>query len=542
MLILNENGLKDSKSWEEKGFSLPRYNRNEVRKETKENPFWIHFGSGNLFRAFQANVVQNLLNDKTLDRGIIAAEGFDYEIISKVNRPCDDLSILVTLKSDGNVEKTVVGSIMEALILDSNNDPEFSRLKEIFQKASLQMASFTITEKGYSLADGSGTLLPLVKSDMEAGPIRPQSYIGKVTALLYARFLAGQRPLAMVSMDNCSHNGSKLYKAVTAYAKAWCENGLADNGFIDYVNNPQKVSFPWTMIDKITPRPDPSVEEILKKDGIHQISPVITGKNSYTAPFVNAEECEYLVIEDWFPNGRPPLERGGIIFTDRETVEKVEKMKVCTCLNPLHTALAIFGCLLGHKLISDEMKDETLKKLVEGIGYREGLPVVVDPGILDPRDFLSTVLNVRFPNPFMPDTPQRIATDTSQKLAIRFGETIKAYHASQQLKVSDLKLIPLVFAGWLRYLMAVDDAGNSFRLSPDPLLDAVCPYVSGIQLGDSFDTGKVLEPVLRNEKIFGIDLYEAGMALLVCDYFNQMTEGTGAVRKTIDRVVGENRL
>ncbi len=71
------------------------------------------------------------------------------------------------------------------------------------------------------------------------------------------------------------------------------------------------------------------------------------------------------------------------MFTDRETVDKVEKMKVCTCLNPLHTALAVYGCLLGYK-ISDEMKDTELKKLVERIGYVEGLPVVVNPGVLDP--------------------------------------------------------------------------------------------------------------------------------------------------------------
>ena len=67
----------------------------------------------------------------------------------------------------------------------------------------------------------------------------------------------------------------------------------------------------------------------------------------------------------------------------------------------------------------------------------------------------------------MPDTPQRIATDTSQKLAIRFGETIKAYEASKELHTYDLTLIPLVFAGWLRYLMGIDDNGNPFTLSPD---------------------------------------------------------------------------
>ena len=313
------------------------------------------------------------------------------------------------------------------------------------------------------------------------------------------------------------------------------QNGLADPGFADYVNDRHKVTFPWTMIDKITPRPDASVEAILKADGLEGSDPVITSKNTYVAPFVNAEECEYLVIEDAFPNGRPALEKGGLMFTERETVDKVEKMKVCTCLNPLHTTLAVYGCLLGYEKISEEMKDPELHKMVQTIGYVEGLPVVVNPGVLDPKEFIDTVLNLRIPNPFMPDTPQRIATDTSQKLAIRFGETIKAYEASPNLDVSDLKLIPLVFAGWLRYLMAVDDNGRAFELSPDPLLDTVCPYVAGFKLGEETDVEEALKPILENDKIFGVNLYKVGMAGKVCGYFKELIAGTGAVRETLKR-------
>ena len=535
---LNAQGLADRKQWEDKGYNLPKFDREAVTAATKENPFWIHFGPGNIFRAFQANVVQNLLNEGLLDRGIVAAEGYDYEIIEKMNHPHDDYNLLVTLKADGNVEKTVIGSVVESLTVDSTNEKDFSRLIEIFGKDSLQMVSFTITEKGYSLVNGKGEPLPGVEDDFANGPKKAMSYMGKVAALLYARYEAGAKPVAMVSMDNCSHNGDKLYAAVNTFAEKWAANGVGDAGFVSYVNDKSKVSFPWSMIDKITPRPDASVEEILKADGIEELEPVITSKNTYVAPFVNAEECEYLVIEDAFPNGRPDaLTKGGIMFTERETVDKVEKMKVCTCLNPLHTALAVYGCLLGYEKISEEMKDTELKKLVETIGYVEGLPVVVNPGVLDPKEFIDTVLNVRIPNPFMPDTPQRIATDTSQKLAIRFGETIKAYAASDELDVVDLKLIPLVFAGWLRYLMAVNDNGEKFELSPDPLLDTVCPYVAGFELGKEADVESVLRPVLENAKIFGVNLYEVGMVDMVCGYFKELIAGKGAVRATLKKYV-----
>ncbi|WP_148412250.1 mannitol dehydrogenase family protein [Murimonas intestini] len=531
---LNEEGLKNRQEWEAAGYALPQYDRQAVKKKTEEAPFWIHFGAGNIFRAFQANVVQNLLNDGVLDRGLIAAEGFDGEIVEKLYRPHDSYSVLVTLKADGTVEKTVVGSVVEALVADPAKEEDFSRLREIFRQPSLQMATFTITEKGYSLKNAAGEYLDAVAADMEAGPEKPVSYIGKVSSLLYERFLAGELPIAMVSMDNCSHNGDKLCAAISAYAETWDKKGLVKEGFAAYVSG-KKVSFPWTMIDKITPRPDETVKGILLNDGIEDLDQIVTSKKTYAAPFVNAEECEYLVIEDDFPNGREALEKGGLIFTDRETVDKVEKMKVCTCLNPLHTTLAVFGCLLGYDLISKEMKDPVLKKLVEIIGHEEGMPVVVDPGIIRPEKFLDEVLNVRIPNPFMPDTPQRIATDTSQKLAIRFGETIKAYMASDKLDVKNLKRIPLVFAGWLRYLMGINDKGEKFELSPDPMLPTLCAVMEQVKLGESFDAEKILKPVLSDEKIFGVDLYKAGLADDVIKYFTEMNAGPGAVEAVLKK-------
>lgn len=533
---LTKDGIKDA-AWAQKGYSLPGFDRAAVESATKKEPFWIHFGAGNIFRAFQANVVQNLLNDGVIDRGLVVAEGYDYEIIEKMYRPHDNIGALVTLKANGSVEKTVVGSIMEALAADSENEADWARLLEIFRNQSLQMVTFTITEKGYLLKNAAGVFMPGVEDDFAAGPVLPKSYIGKVVTLLHERYANGELPVAMVSMDNCSHNGDKLYAAVNEFATEWENRGVCKPGFLSYVNNPSKVSFPWTMIDKITPRPDAKIEKILSDDGIEQLEPVITSKKTYVAPFVNAEECQYLVIEDNFPNGRPELEKGGLYFTDRETVDKVEKMKVCTCLNPLHTFLAVSGCLLGYTLIADEMKDEDLLRLVKRLGYDEGLPVVVDPGIIKPRNFIDEVVNVRIPNPFMPDTPQRIACDTSQKLAIRFGETIKAY-VRDGLDLNRLEVIPLVFALWLRYLMAIDDNGNPFELSPDPLLEEAKKYVAGVELGktDAATLRTAVEPLLRNAKIFGVDLVENGLVDKVVSRFYELTKEAGAVRKTIASV------
>ncbi len=529
MLVLNEQGLKNRAAWEEKGYVLPAFDRAAMIERTKVSPRWVHFGAGNIFRAFQCMAVQKLLEMGSMDSGLTAVEGYDYEIIEKGYWPNDNYSLLVTLKSDGSVEKTVVGSIGESRILDSGNEAEYGRLQAIFSNPSLQMASFTITEKGYSLINGRGEMLPDVQADLTNGPDRPQrSYLGKVVSLLYTRYRAGAHPIALVSMDNCSHNGEKLCAAVSAFADAW-----KDPGFTAYISDRKKVSFPWTMIDKITPRPDASVEALLKKDGLQGLQPVVTGKSTHIAPFVNAEESEYLVIEDDFPNGRPPLEDAGFLFTDRDTVNRVERMKVTTCLNPLHTALAVFGCLLGYRRIADEMKDPDLVALIKKIGYAEGLPVVTDPVVMDPRSFIDTVVNVRLPNPFMPDTPQRIACDTSQKIPIRFGETIKSYMADPRRNAADLTAIPLALAGWLRYLLGRDDMHREMEISPDPLLPQLQKALTGIIPGEPDSADGKLDALLSDRSIFGVRLQEAGLAGKVTGFFKEMLQGPGAVRKTL---------
>ncbi len=222
-------------------------------------------------------------------------------------------------------------------------------------------------------------------------------------------------------------------------------------------------------------------------------------------------------------------------MTDRYTVNQVETMKVTTCLNPLHTALATYGCILGYESIAEEMKDKELVGFIKKIGYDEGLPVVIDPKIISPKEFIDEVINIRFPNPNMPDTPQRIATDTSQKISVRFGETIKRYMENDKLDSATLTYIPLAIAGWLRYLLGVDDKGNDFELSPDPLRDELREIFANIKLGEELEDIKAIQRLLSNEKIFGVNLADAGLDDKVIKYFRELIAGPGVVRKTLEK-------
>ena len=511
---------------------IPNYDREIIKQNTKNNPEWIHFGAGNIFRSFIAADVDKMIEKKVYDKGIIVCEDFDKELIDLAYSPYDNISLLVTLKSNGSIDKQVIGSVVESTT-------EYERYKELFRKKSLQIVSFTITEKGYAIKNASGEILPVVQSDMEEKSDIPKHLMSKITALCYERYLCGKSPLALVSMDNCSNNGDKLKASIIFIAEEWVKRGYCEQEFIEYLNDSNKIAFPCSMIDKITPRPDALVKEMLEKDGFVDTGVIITSKNTYTAPFVNAEETEYLVIEDKFPNGRPALEQAGFYMTDRKTVDDCERMKVCTCLNPIHTALAIFGCLLGYKSIHEEMENDTLRTLVTKMGIKEGMPVVINPGILDPKEFIQNVLEVRLPNPFMPDTPQRIATDTSQKLSIRFGNTIEAYIKSDSLNVSDLKIIPFVIAGWLRYLLGVDDRGNAFELSSDPMLEELQSLMKSIKFKDQTVDKTVLEPILRNKVIFHVDLVECGLSDCIISYFMEMIKQEGAILNLMKSIIVE---
>lgn len=536
MLRLNKTSISgEQAAWEQAGVKLPQFNLEEVTANTKVKPQWVHFGAGNIFRGFVANAHQKLLDEGKADTGIIAAESFDFEMIDKVYKPYDNLTLLVLMNAKGDFDKRVVASIVEGVTADKNRADDAARLTEIFENPSLQMVSFTITEKGYALTGPNGQYLGVVEKDIENGLDNPLHVMSIVTALAHKRYVKGQYPVTFVSMDNCSHNGDKLKGSVLTIAKEWLKKGFVEEGFVAYLEDESKVAFPLSMIDKITPRPSDAVKDALLTQGIGDMEVIVTSKNTYTAPFVNAELSEYLVIEDKFTNGRPALEEAGVIFTDRDTVNNVETMKVTTCLNPLHTALAVTGCMLGYTLIADEMKDATLKKLVETIGYKEGLPVVVDPKIISPKSFLDEVLKERFANPFIPDAPQRIATDTSLKVGIRFGETMKSYVKRPDLNPADLTAIPLAIAAWCRYLIGLDDEGKPFTLSPDPQLEALQAALQGVTLGAASSN---VREILSNEAIFGVKLYEIGLGEKIEGFFYEMLAGPGAVRRTLEKYVG----
>ena len=102
-------------------------------------------------------------------------------------------------------------------------------------------------------------------------------------------------------------------------------------------------------------------------------------------------------------------------------------------------------------------------------------------------------------------TPTSGFAPTNPRIRRPLGETIKAYTAKYG-SAGQLIAIPLGIAGWLRYMMGIDDQGNPYTLAPDPLAGEMTEILKDIEIGKPETLKDQLKPVLSNETIFFTNL------------------------------------
>lgn len=102
---LNYAGIQDRNAWSRAGSVLPPFDWPTMRASTASAPTWVHFGAGNIFRAFTALLQQGLPEQGLVSCGIVAADTSSFDNISHFCQPFDNMSIAVTLSADGSAEK-----------------------------------------------------------------------------------------------------------------------------------------------------------------------------------------------------------------------------------------------------------------------------------------------------------------------------------------------------------------------------------------------------------------------------------------------------
>ncbi|MBU2953781.1 mannitol dehydrogenase family protein [Marinobacter sp. F3R08] len=428
---LNETTLPDLPA----GVSRPQYNRAHLKHGI------VHIGVGGFHRAHQAMYTDRLLQQGDNDDWAICGVGLreaDRAMQSALGEQ-DGLYTLIELGSDGTNKLSVIGAITDYLFAPDDPDQVIEKLAS----PDVRIVSLTITEGGYNVDDNTGLFNhhhPDVVHDHEH-PRQPRTVFGFLTEALDRRRNRGLAPFTIMSCDNLPHNGLAARSALLAFAYA------RDAGLADWID--QHVTFPCSMVDRITPGTTPAHTQWLKlAHGIEDRWPVI------------CEPFTQWVLEDNFCNGRPDWASAGAQFTG--DVAPYELMKI-RLLNASHSAMAYLGYLAGYRYTHEVMQDNRFTGFIRAFMDEDVTPILGDiPGV-DLDRYKATLID-RFSNPQVGDQLARLCLDGSSKIPKFLVPTIRALISDSR----PLDRVALVIASWAIYLRGKDEAGQQHDIM-DPL-------------------------------------------------------------------------
>lgn len=462
--------------------------RVRLTRSSKQKPVagLIHFGPGAFFRAFNAVYTQEAMQASGGDWGIIAV-GLQSSTTQDLLKPQDNVYTSVTLNPDGE-QHQIVESIIDVLVARDNPDAVLKAMID----PRIRVVSLTITEKGYCHEPATGKLNlehPDIKHDLTAKV--PRSALGFIVAALVQRRANGDAPFTILSCDNLPSNGKLARGVVVDYA---CQ---LDAELAQWIAN--EVSFPSTMVDRITPATtSDDVEKLSKTAGY------------FDPACVQHEPFRQWVIEDDFPTGRPAWDVVGAQMVTSVDAHELMKLR---CLNGTHSTLAYLGYLAGYETIAQTVADNDFAQLCKTLWEREILPTIEQPEGEDLLRYSESLLT-RYQNPAIHHRTWQIAMDGSQKLPQRILNTIADNLTSDR---SSDGLI-LAVAGWMRYVGGVDESGQVIDVK-DPLAQRLkVSYDNAVTPADKVSAllaeRDVFDEVLQNSAVFHAALVEALTALL----------------------------
>ncbi|MDB6177850.1 mannitol dehydrogenase family protein [Paracoccus sp. Z330] len=409
----------------------PGYDRSNL------SPGILHIGVGNFHRAHMAYY---------LDRLFALGEGQDWALVGAGVRPGDQvmrdrlegqdwLTTLIELDPKG-LNARVIGSMIDftpidpAAVIAAMSNPE------------IRIVSLTITEGGYYVdakTDGFDATHPDMAHDA-SHPDAPRSVFGMILAALRNRRLAGLAPFTVLSCDNLPENGHVCARTVIGLA------GLSDADLAQWVD--RNVAFPNSMVDCITPATSDR-ERALVRDrfGVRDDAVVV------------CEPFRQWVLEDNFPQGRPPLEQVGAQFV--ADVGKYELMKL-RILNGGHAAIAYPSALLGHHFVHEAMADPQIAAWLRAVESHEIIPTLAPINGVSFASYLNKIVE-RFANPEIGDTIARLCLDGSNRQPKFILPTL----AERLHNDATIDGLAQEVAFWCRYCEGTDETGNAIAPNDD---------------------------------------------------------------------------
>ncbi len=393
-------------------------------------PGIVHLGLGGFHRAHMARYTHTLMQARpdALQWGIAGAGLLPGDRrLAEALAPQDGLYTLVE-RSGAEETVTVIGALAAVLFAGDSS----AALLDAIDQPAIRIVSLTVTENGYCLNRATKQLdldNPLIQADL-AQPTQPRSAIGVIVEACRRRREAGAPAFTALSCDNIQHNGTVLRDAVLTLARR------RDPVLAEWIA--AEISFPSTMVDRITPVTTPAdVAALAERHGIADAWPVF------------CETFTQWVIEDRFVAGRPAWEQVGAQFV--ADVAPYEFMKL-RLLNASHLAVAGLGRLAGYVTIDEAMADPLMTRYMTALMDRETGPTLPPVPGIDLADYKATLIQ-RFGNTAIKDTVERVNTDAPLNVLVDpIRDRLRAG--------APLDLLALALAAWLRRVRGEDEAGQ----------------------------------------------------------------------------------
>lgn len=412
-----------------KEIERPGYDRARTRSGV------VHIGVGGFNRSHLAVYLDDLLSRGESNRwgecgiGLLEGDAKLHDALAE-----QDYLYGLLLMDNRDVTYRVIGSLTGHLYAPSDRGAVLDRMTS----TDCGIVSLTVTEGGYFVDDtsrfteGHADIL----HDLEH-PEQPRTWVGFVAEACRRRMAAGSAPFTLLSCDNVHGNGTTARIALLSFA------GLRSSALQSWIE--KNVSFPNSMVDRITPRTtDANRTEIAEKFGVQDAAPVV------------CEPFQQWVLEDEFIAGRPAWEHVGVQMTS--DVAPYEKMKM-RLLNGGHSTVGYAADVMGYSYIAEAVGDPLLRNLLMRFMQEVRPTLSPVPGInLD--DYTASVVK-RFSNSAIQDQVARICSDGCAKVARFLVPSLRDLLGARQ----SAPIIEFVIASWLHYLRGEDENGRKLTIS-----------------------------------------------------------------------------
>lgn len=362
----------------------------------------VHIGFGAFHRAHQAVYIDDYMQTTgDLRWGIAAVNLRASESAAFVQAgSAREGYVLKSIAPDGGTDFRAVRS--HVAFMDAADDMDSAL--SLFTRASVKAATITVTESGYAFTDDWHLDLkaPAIAAELAGGPIK--SIYGYLTQALDQRAAQLDAPITIMCCDNIRSNGKVLKDALLSYMHAMNKPDLADW-------TRKNVSFPCSMVDRITPRSTQALRE--------EVDAIWPGHGPAA---VHAEDFLQWVLEDDFAADMPDLSRAGVQIVDNVLPYEEAKIRI---LNGGHTGLTYLGALAGYTTFDAAMRDPVLREHFDAWEQNEVLPGLGDDIPFDATAYLKEIAR-RFENPGIADQLERICMDGYSKMGIFIRPTLEA--------------------------------------------------------------------------------------------------------------------